>query len=109
MNARIIIIILVSSGLVAFCRAQDFSAYLNDKRFIDKELQCLLQTGECDGFGKQIKRVLPLVLKDNCRRCTPQQKVNLQRLIQFLQSRYPTEWRTIKGIYTSSTHFNENK
>lgn len=56
MNTRIIIIILISSGLVAFCRAQDISSYLTDKRFIDKELHCLLETGECDGFGKQVKR-----------------------------------------------------
>ncbi|XP_029668308.1 ejaculatory bulb-specific protein 3-like [Formica exsecta] len=110
MNNQIIIIILISSGLFAFCRAQDISAYLTDKRFIDKELHCLLETGECDGFGNQIKRILPVVLKDNCRRCTPQQKVNLHRLIQFLQSRYPTQWRTIEGMYTSRAHhFNENK
>ncbi|KAL6420999.1 hypothetical protein ACFW04_013555 [Cataglyphis niger] len=107
MNTQIIIIILISSGFVAFCRAQDIS-YLADK-FIDKELHCLLETGECDGLGKQIKCILPL-LKDNCRRCTSQQKINLQRLIQFLQSRYPTQWRTIiKGMYTSLTHFDENK
>lgn len=108
MNNRISIII-ISLGLVTFCRAQDISAYLANKRFIDKELYCLLKTGDCDGFGEQIKRILPAVLKDNCRRCTSQQKINLHRLIQFLQSRYPTEWRTIEEIYTSPAHLNENR
>ncbi|XP_029158327.1 ejaculatory bulb-specific protein 3 [Nylanderia fulva] len=100
MNNRIIIIILVSSGLVAFCQTQDLSAYLSDKHLIEKELRCLLQTAECDGFGKQLKSILPVVLRNNCGRCTSQQKLNLLKLIQFLQSRYPTEWRTIRRMYT---------
>ncbi|XP_011258405.1 ejaculatory bulb-specific protein 3-like [Camponotus floridanus] len=109
MNKQIIILIIIGSGLAVFCRVQDISSYLTDKRFIDKELHCLLETGDCDGLGKQIKRVLPVVLKDKCRRCTPLQKANLYKLIQFLQSRYPTQWRTIEEMYSSPTHFNENK
>ncbi|GAB1862753.1 CSP5 protein [Camponotus japonicus] len=103
MNKQIIILIIIGSGLAVFCQAQDISSYLTDKRFIDKELHCLLETGDCDGFGKQIKRVLPVVLKDKCRRCTPQQKANLHKLIQFLQSRYPTQWHTIEEMYSSPT------
>lgn len=56
MNKQIIILIIIGSGLAVFCQAQDISSYLTDKRFIDKELHCLLETGDCDGFGKQIKR-----------------------------------------------------
>lgn len=54
MNKQIIILIIIGSGLAVFC--QDISSYLTDKRFIDRELHCLLKTGVCDRFGIQIKR-----------------------------------------------------
>lgn len=51
-----IITLIIASGLIVFCQAQDISSYLTDKRFVDKELNCLLGAGDCDGFGQQIKR-----------------------------------------------------
>lgn len=56
MNKQIIILIIIGSGLAVFCQMQDiYISYLTE-HFIDKKLPCLLETGDCDGFGKQIKR-----------------------------------------------------
>ncbi|KAG7203189.1 hypothetical protein KM043_010296 [Ampulex compressa] len=100
-QAVIILTIVVITGL---CQGQDISGLLADRRYVEKQINCILERGHCDVIGRQIKGLLPEVLNNNCRRCTPHQVRTAHRLISFMRQSYPNEWSHIVRSYTG-THY----
>ncbi|XP_076632316.1 allergen Tha p 1 [Colletes latitarsis] len=98
MNVKIsfILIILVSITLTA---AVNISNLLTNRRFVEKQIDCILNRGHCDSIGKTIKGLLPEALNNNCRRCTPEQTEQARTMIEFMKRNYPNEWHSIVRHY----------
>jgi hypothetical protein len=60
---------------------------------------CVLDKSPCDNLGKQLKAALPEVISRNCKNCTKIQAQNAQKLISFLQARYPEVWAMLIRKY----------
>lgn len=67
-----------------------------------RQIMCVLDKAPCDNLGKQLKAALPEVIVRNCKNCTKQQAQNAQKLISFLQTRYPDVWAMLVRKYKSN-------
>ncbi|XP_076178446.1 allergen Tha p 1 [Ptiloglossa arizonensis] len=94
-----IILILSILVLANFVKAQDISNLLRDKRFVEKQIACILNRGRCDFIGKKIKGLLPEALHNNCRGCTFREREHARTLIEFMKRNYPREWHSIVRQY----------
>ncbi|KAG5674543.1 hypothetical protein PVAND_004503 [Polypedilum vanderplanki] len=78
---------------------QNINKLLNNQAVVSRQIICILDKGPCDNIGKQLKAALPEVISKNCANCTRQQAQNAQRLISFLQARYPEVWSLLYRKY----------
>nr|WVD93737.1 chemosensory protein 13 [Graphosoma rubrolineatum] len=75
---------------------QDIQRILSDRRYVQQQLNCVLDRGQCDPIGNQLRNVIPEVLTRNCRLCSPQQAQTARNVINFLSQNYPNEWSQIQ-------------
>jgi len=69
---------------------------LNDPVFINTQLECLLDRGECDEIGKLIKRMAPDIIRGGCHHpCDPCKKKQIQKVMSVLSRRYPRQFQTM--------------
>ncbi|KAK2574976.1 hypothetical protein KPH14_008739 [Odynerus spinipes] len=87
-------------GAIAYCQGQDVSRLLMDRVYVNKQINCILERGPCDGIGRHLKDMLPQALDNNCQRCTPAQKRRAVKLISFMRQNYPNEWNIIVQRYS---------
>lgn len=50
-----IILLLTAFAMTIFVEAQDISNLLSDRRYVQKQINCILDQGHCDVVGKKIK------------------------------------------------------
>lgn len=99
-------------------------AVLNNDRVLTNYLKCLLDQGSCTREGRELKskwwmknhiffssktqhfpncvfltEFLPDAILTNCSQCTPAQKKNSQRIINFLQTRRRQDWAQLMNKY----------
>ncbi|KZC04255.1 PREDICTED: ejaculatory bulb-specific protein 3-like [Dufourea novaeangliae] len=85
--------------LTTFVEAKEISQLLQDRRYVERQIRCILNEGHCDIIGKTVKELLPEALNDNCRHCTSRQREHAQTLMAFTQRNYPNEWLAIVQQY----------
>jgi hypothetical protein len=100
----IICVLFANLFLLSFSKAQDetpqnINKLLNNQVVVSRQIMCVLDKGPCDKLGQQLKASLPEVISRNCKNCTKQQAQNAQKLISFLQSRYPDVWGMLYRKY----------
>jgi len=81
---------------------QNINKLLNNQVVVSRQIMCVLDKSPCDNLGKQLKAALPEVIVRNCKNCTKQQAQNAQKLISFLQTRYPDVWGMLVRKYKAS-------
>ncbi|XP_012271970.1 ejaculatory bulb-specific protein 3-like [Orussus abietinus] len=94
-----LVVALVVVGVFALAQAQDISGLLMDRNYVRRQIDCILERGRCDVIGRRIKTLLPDALNNGCRRCTPSEARIARRLMEFMQTNYPNEWRAIVQRY----------
>jgi len=80
------------------CTAQGLYAEqkLQDPVFINNQMECLLDRGECDEIGKLIKRMAPDIIRGGCHHpCDPCKKKQIQKVMGLLSRRYPRQFQTM--------------
>merc|ERR1719244_2493340 len=74
-------------------------AKLNDRSFIQKQINCMLSNRieDCDDTGRKAKNLGPQILSNRCpaRVCDKCTKHAINMVIQRMQSKYPTQWHQI--------------
>ncbi|CAH1400269.1 unnamed protein product [Nezara viridula] len=78
----------------------DIQKILSDKVYVQQQLNCVLDQGQCDAVGNQLRRVIPEVLERNCRFCTPQQAQNARNVVNYISQNYPDEWSQIQRRFS---------
>lgn len=78
------------------CAAQNLFAEpkLKDPKFINYQLQCLLDKGECDEIGNLVKRMAPDIIRGGCPRpCDECKKKQIQKVMATLSTKYPKQFQ----------------
>lgn len=70
----------------------NFEKYLENPRAVQFQLKCVIYNGPCDSIGKYLKSNFPNWLKTQCKNCSPSQKKQAGKAIEFFQTQYPVEW-----------------
>ncbi|XP_014219145.1 putative odorant-binding protein A10 [Copidosoma floridanum] len=94
--ALVLLVILATAG------AQDITNLLQNNQIVDRELRCVLKTGPCDVIGRMLQRMLPELINNDCRRCSPQQRQQANQIASFMKQHYPNEFQAIKKMYSRS-------
>ncbi|CAL7945808.1 unnamed protein product [Xylocopa violacea] len=92
-------------ALMTFAEAQNISKLLMDKRYVQRQINCILGRGHCDIIGRKISELLPEAVYNHCQRCTPQQGAHARMLIVFMQQNYPQEWHLILQRYAAMRYY----
>ncbi|CAG7818783.1 unnamed protein product [Allacma fusca] len=100
-SKRILVIIAVSQTLadnfpVVFQPELDninIDEFLRDNVAMEKQVQCVLHDGPCDAVGRWIKPRVAAAFMGECPMCTPQQTVNIRKIMEYMQTNRPIEYR----------------
>ncbi|ALC42665.1 CG30172 [Drosophila busckii] len=92
-----LLIILISTNVDA--DEKNINKLLNNQVIVSRQIMCILEKSPCDQLGRQLKAALPEVITRKCRNCSPQQAQSAQKLIAFLQARYPDVWAMLVRKY----------
>lgn len=64
-----------------------------DERYMQQQLNCVLDKGPCDDTGKMVKRLAPDVLKGHCPSpCTMCTRRQIKRVMAEVQRKYPRQF-----------------
>ncbi|XP_075165939.1 pherokine 3 [Haematobia irritans] len=72
---------------------------LNNDRVLTNYIKCLMGDGSCTPEGRELKKLLPDALQSDCSKCSDVQKRNSQKVITFLRSRRPGDWKLLLEKY----------
>jgi hypothetical protein len=78
------------------CAAQGLYAEgkLQDPAYINYQLQCLLDRGECDATGNLVKRMAPDIIRGGCPPpCDKCKKEQIQKVMATLSQKYPKQFQ----------------
>ncbi|KAI5692966.1 hypothetical protein M8J76_014419 [Diaphorina citri] len=78
---------------------EDVNKYLANPQYVEQQIDCVLDRGNCDPIGRNLKAAIPLALRENCRACSSKQVANARKLGSYISERYPREWRQIQAKY----------
>ncbi|XP_076245958.1 allergen Tha p 1 [Calliopsis andreniformis] len=98
MTLKIVLLFIVIT-LANFANAQGIMKFLNNKRFVEKQIDCILERGRCDVVGKRLIEFIPEILNDNCKYCSPQHKYYARTLLDFMSKNYPRELKLMIRRY----------
>lgn len=133
MDLRILFLLTIVA-LSTFSNAQEILNLLRDERFVEKQINCVLNRGHCDIIGRKIKSkvwdirwnklislfiflklqwsffagLLPEALNNNCRGCTSRDITHARILMDFMQRNYPNEWYLIRQHYAVMPNYGTN-
>jgi len=78
------------------CAAQNLYAddKLQDPAFINYQLNCLLDRGECDDIGNLVKRMAPDIIRGGCPPpCDQCKKKQIQKVMATFSAKYPKQFQ----------------
>ncbi|CAD6998692.1 unnamed protein product [Ceratitis capitata] len=79
----------------------DVDGVLSNNRILTNYIKCLMEKGPCTPEGRELKKLLPDALQTDCSKCTETQRKNSQKVINFLRSNRPGEWKLLLDKYDS--------
>lgn len=101
----------------------DVENTLKNDKLVRRYIDCVLDRGRCDSNGKDIKGtypfllincchnlkrwsldavdILPRVLNEKCASCSPKQKANADRIVDFMKSNHMNDWVQVNAKYGS--------
>ncbi|XP_034934042.1 ejaculatory bulb-specific protein 3-like [Chelonus insularis] len=80
---------------------QEVEALYKNNRLMERFLKCVVGEAPCDPQGKRLKALAPQILRDQCIQCTPQEKMNIKKILSYIQRYYPAYWAKIIRIHAS--------
>ncbi|XP_049766343.1 ejaculatory bulb-specific protein 3-like [Schistocerca cancellata] len=83
-----------------FGTQDDISPLLHNKELVQAQINCVLHNGHCDKLGIKLKKAIPEVITNKCRKCSPRQKANAEKLKNFLLKHHPGVWEAVIRKYT---------
>uniref|UniRef100_A0A6M2DRF8 Putative insect pheromone-binding family n=1 Tax=Xenopsylla cheopis TaxID=163159 RepID=A0A6M2DRF8_XENCH len=72
---------------------------LQSNRLLNNYVNCLLDKGSCTAEGKELKKVLPDALANECAKCNEKQKQGAEKVIRFFITSKPEEWKKLSEVY----------
>ncbi|KAK6624045.1 hypothetical protein RUM44_010903 [Polyplax serrata] len=72
---------------------------LASNRLLENYKKCLLDQGPCTEEGKELKKNIPDALQTECRKCTQTQKVNTEKVIDFMIENRKPWWEELQKKY----------
>ncbi|KAJ9585931.1 hypothetical protein L9F63_020439 [Diploptera punctata] len=75
------------------------SPFLANSDLVQREIDCVLDRGQCDEIGTFLKSVLPEVVGRNCASCTPEQAATARSITEFVRTTRPDAYNEIQARY----------
>ncbi|XP_051162122.1 ejaculatory bulb-specific protein 3-like [Leptopilina boulardi] len=72
---------------------------LNDTRYMRRQINCALGTIKCDPIGGRLKSLAPLVIRNNCPQCSPEEMYFIKKVLAHIQNKFPEEWTLLRAKY----------
>ncbi|XP_031618373.1 ejaculatory bulb-specific protein 3-like [Contarinia nasturtii] len=72
---------------------------LSNDRVLTNYIKCLLDKGACTREGRELKKLLPDALQSDCSKCSAAQKRNSKKVINFLRTRRPNDWKDLTAKF----------
>nr|BCX55335.1 chemosensory protein 3 [Plautia stali] len=77
----------------------DVEEIIKNDRLYKKYHQCLANTGTCSPDGKELKDVLPEIIKTDCKKCSEKQKNNIVKFLKQVLTEKPDDYLKLEKIY----------
>ncbi|XP_060835454.1 putative odorant-binding protein A10 [Rhopalosiphum padi] len=72
---------------------------LNNTRLMSNNVKCFLNEGPCTAHFREMKKIVPMLVKDSCSSCTKEQKIMMKKAIDAIKARRPNEYEQLSKLY----------
>nr|QNL14940.1 chemosensory protein 3 [Aulacocentrum confusum] len=72
---------------------------LNNQRLLTNYIKCLLDERPCTGEVRELKKLLPELLKNGCNKCDTSKRAIAEKVVRHLQTKRKQEWATLLAKY----------
>ncbi|XP_001947629.1 ejaculatory bulb-specific protein 3-like [Acyrthosiphon pisum] len=77
----------------------DIDQILNNHRLMSNNVKCFLNEGPCTAQLREMKKMLPALVKDSCASCTKEQKNIIKKSMEAIQARRPNEYKQVSKFF----------
>ncbi|XP_054277286.1 ejaculatory bulb-specific protein 3-like [Macrosteles quadrilineatus] len=103
MKCVVLLVVFASAVLAAKQQQESFNVdtVLSNPRVLNAYLKCVLGTGPCTKEGREMKRLLPEVVRTACKSCSTKDKVNLRKFLRRVEAdpKLADAWRKVLEKY----------
>ncbi|KAL5242059.1 hypothetical protein ACI65C_009470 [Semiaphis heraclei] len=85
----------------------DIDQILNNNRLMSNNVKCFLNEGPCSAQLREMKKMVPMLIKDSCSSCTKEQKNMVKKAIDAIKARRPNEYEKISKFFDPEGKFNK--
>ncbi|EEB19857.1 ejaculatory bulb-specific protein 3 precursor, putative [Pediculus humanus corporis] len=72
---------------------------LKSERLLKNYFDCLMDTKPCTPDGTELKKSLPVALKEECAGCSEKQRVGAETVIHYISNNKPELWKALEDKY----------
>ncbi|XP_050442526.1 putative odorant-binding protein A10 [Adelges cooleyi] len=84
---------------IAIMESVNVEQVVNNERLLNTHLKCFINEGPCVPQFKDLKKVLPALVKDNCSLCTDSQKELAKKVREQIKTKHPKEFEKFVKLY----------
>nr|AWV63298.1 chemosensory protein 10 [Myzus persicae] len=77
----------------------DIDQILNNNRLMSNNVKCFLNEGPCTGQLREMKKMVPMLVKDSCSSCNKEQKNMMKKAMDAMKARRPNEYEQISKFF----------
>nr|ULF48251.1 chemosensory protein 10 [Acyrthosiphon pisum] len=72
---------------------------LNNDRLMSNNVKCFLNEGSCTAQLREMKKMLPVLIKDSCSSCTKEQRNMIKKAMDAIKARRPNEYERVTKFF----------
>ncbi|CAI6365693.1 unnamed protein product [Macrosiphum euphorbiae] len=77
----------------------DVDQMLKNHRLMSNNVKCFLNEGPCTAQLREMKKILPAIVKDSCASCTKVQKNIIKKSMEAIQDQRPNEYKQVSKFF----------
>ncbi|XP_043277882.1 allergen Tha p 1-like [Venturia canescens] len=108
MGSHFVLLSCIMIGLtMAQLNPSDIDKVMSSNSAFKVYFNCLIDEGGCTPKGRQLKSIIPNLIRHGCSECTAEEKKMVKMIVRRMQSERKVEWEKLRHKYDPHHEYDE--